>query len=72
MNEITGQKAKGLRLANFMLYLYTLCIILCIILNFMQNFMHNFENFAGTGHRDRRLNRDVYARIGLCMRAFFT
>ena len=64
MNEITGRKAEGLSLANFMLYLYILCIILCIILNFM----HNFKNFAkvkfrdilltGTGHRDRRLNRD--------------
>ena len=40
----------------------------------MQNFTHNFENFAkvkfrdillaGTGHRDRRLNRDCPGQSG--------
>ena len=82
MNEITGRKAEGLSLANFMLYLYILCIILCIILNFIQNFMHNFENFAkikfrdilltGTVHRDRRLNRDCPGQTGTYGRSSHT
>ena len=74
MNEITGRKAEGLSLANFMLYLYILCIIL--------NFMHNFENFAkvkfrdilltGTGHRDRRLNRDCPGQTGTYGRSSYS
>ena len=78
MNEITGRKAEGLSLANFMLYLYILCIILCIILNFMQN----FENFAkvkfrdilltGTGHQDRCLNRDCPGQTGTYGRFSYT
>ena len=47
MNEISGRKAEGLSLANFMLYLYMLCIVLCSDGIYTERAERSFQGFGG-------------------------